>query len=292
MCRKAMPKYVFCLVSLLLLLSCTDESIDLPEDESQLVVEGWIEDGGFPVVLLTRSLPVSSQFQQADDLSDYLVRWAKVTVSDGTSSVVLTGKYDQGYYPPYIYTSTQIRGQAGKRYTLTAEYRHFKATASTTVPAPPDSCSFSIEKCAGSDTLYQIKAAFTDQPSQKNYYQFFSRVGTATRQYLACYMGSIDDTVLSGPAVVTVYRGHELQVKKYSPYFSLNDTVMVKFAQVDETSFRVWDSYTKSLSLSGNMFLTTSSNMFSNVSGGYGYWCGYGAITKAIVVRDSVLEQR
>ena len=29
-------------------------------------------------------------------------------------------------------------------------------------------------------------------------------------------------------------------------------------------------------------------NIFTNIDGGYGYWCGYGAITRNIVIADSV----
>ena len=85
-----------------------------------------------------------------------------------------------------------------------------------------------------------------------------------------------------------IYRGHQLKDNDYTPYYNVHDTVSVKFASIDETSYRIWDNYTKSLSLSGNMFLSTSLDMYSNISGGYGYWCGYGAVTRHIVIQDSI----
>ena len=48
------------------------------EAKSQLVVEGWIDEGGYPVVILTKSLTISDKYQQADSLSQYLIRWANV----------------------------------------------------------------------------------------------------------------------------------------------------------------------------------------------------------------------
>jgi len=276
-------------MSLLLLLvftACHEDNNRFTEADSQLVVEGWIEDGGFPVVILTRSLPVTTDYQESARLNDYLLRWAKVTVSCGTDSVVLTGKFDRGYFPPYIYTTSRMRGEAGKRYDLTVEYRDYHATATTTIPAPPDSCNFYVVKCEDSDTLYQIKAVFTDNPAEKNYYQFFTRVGTTSKQYQASYLGSIDDAVISGKTEVPVYRGHQLAAEKYTPYFTARDTVSVKFAQIDQTSFRIWDSYNKTLSLAGNMFLSTSSDIESNISTGYGYWCGLAAITSHIIIKQ------
>ncbi len=283
-----MKQYIAFLVSLIVLIAC-DDAFELQREESpQLVVEGWIEDGGFPIVMLTRSLPVSTDYQTIDDLSDYILRWAKVTVSDGTDSVILTGKYDEGYFPPYIYTTSRMRGKAGRQYSLTVEYRDYYATSKTSIPSAPEYCVFSVERTVGSDTLFQIKARFKDNPAEKNYYQFFIRVGTQTKQYLASYLGTLDDNVLNNETVIPVYRGHQLQLNQYSPYFSLTDSVSVKFAQIDETSFRIWDSYTKMLSLSGNMFLSTSTDMESNINGGHGYWCGYAAITNHIVIQDSI----
>ena len=258
------------------------------EETSQLVVEGWIEDGSFPVVILTRTFPVSTEYRESEDLNDYVFKWAKVTVSDGMESVVLTGKYDEGYFPPYIYTTSRIKGKAGKQYKLSVEYKNYYATATTTVPSTPVFCGFRVERCDDSDSLFQIKAIFKDNPSEKNYYLLLSRVGTETKQYQASYLGIFDDTVLGEVTEMPVYRGHQLKQKEYTPYYMLNDTVSVKLAQIDAQSFYIWDSYIKTLSLYGNMFLSTSEDMETNISGGYGYWCGYASITDYIVIRDSI----
>lgn len=283
-----MWRLIFVFACLLLLIGCIDDSERMETDTSSMIVEGWIEDGGFPVVILSRSLPVSTNYQNIDSLSDYIVRFAKVTISDGNDSVVLTGKYDKGYFPPYIYTTSRMRGEAGKTYYLKAEYRDMRATAKTTIPAPPGNCSFRVARCEDSDTMFQIRALFKDNPIEKNYYQFFTRVGTNTKQYQASYLGSIDDDLLKEEMDMTVYRGHQLIDKSYTPYFLVDDTVSVKFSQVDEVSFRILDSYTKMQSLSSNMFFSTSSDIETNIIGGYGYWCGYGTITDYIVIRDSI----
>lgn len=280
-------------ILIFLLNTCNNYEYDKEPDTSIMVVEGWIEDGGFPVVMLTRPLFLSDDWQYIDSLSDYIIRWAKVTISDGTDSVVLTGKYDKGYFPPYIYTTGWMKGEAGKTYVLTAEYRDLRASAVTTIPSSPDNCSFKVERCADSDTLYQIKLHFTDNPVQKDYYQVFTRVGGKAKQYLVSYLGSIDDAVLEKETDVFAYRGHQKLLNyDYNPYFMLDDTVSIKFAQVDSVSFRIFDDYTKMLSLSDNMFLSTSTNIESNIVGGYGYWCGYNAITRHIVIRDSVESGR
>lgn len=268
------------------LLSACDAADGLEQQSSHLVVEGWIEDGGFPVVILTQSLPVTTRYQHLRQLSDYIVNWARVTISDGEDSVVLTGKYDASYNPPYIYTTGRLRGVAGRHYTLTVTYNDLRATATTTIPAPPQLDSFRVDRVMGNDTLFRITACFRDNPAEKNYYQLFTRVGTDSRQYIASYLGSVDDEVIGSQTEVPVLRGHQLGFKDYSPYFSRHDTVAVKLSQVGAEAYGFWDQYTKAQSLSTNMFLSTSSQIPTNITGGKGYWFGYGSVEKVFVLAD------
>lgn len=274
------------MVALGLCLASCDKEPGL--DQSCLVVEGWIEDGGFPVVILTQSVPAFTKYKPQDVLKDYIVRWAWVAVTDGTDTVVLTGKYAPGYFPPFIYTTSRMRGQSGKSYTLIVKNGHMQATATTTIPARPSNGTFKVEPCEDNDSLYQIIACFKDDPATKNYYQFFTRVGLSTKQYLASYLGSVDDAILGPETRMPVYRGHHMTNDSYTPYYTLHDSVSVKFAQVDEAAYQFWDGYTKLLSLSGNLFLSSHSSLLTNIDGGMGYWCGYGAITADIVIADSV----
>ena len=273
-----------------LLCSC-DEVPSHADVESMLVVEGWIETDGFPVVIVTRSMPVNDDYRDPDELNDYLVRWARVAVTDGTDTVVLTGKYDDGYFPPYIYTTTRMRGRSGGYYTVLVEYGDMRASATTTIPAGVPPCSFRVEPSNDADTLFQVIARFEDFPQEKNYYQFFTRVGSDNKQYLASYLGSVDDAVLGAFTELPIYRGHHFTAQEYTPYYRMGDTLSVKFAQVDEASYRFWDNYTKNLSLSGNMFLSSDTHLFSNMNGGTGFWYGMAAVTDFIVIGDSVKSQ-
>ena len=85
----------------MVLAGCATDVV-FSQDSPEIVVEGWIEDGGFPVVIVTTSVPVSTDYKDWDTLMDHLVRWAKVSISDGEKEVILTGKMDTDYFPPYI----------------------------------------------------------------------------------------------------------------------------------------------------------------------------------------------
>lgn len=266
-----------------MLTSCDEDHLAVTQP--QLVVEGWIEDGGCPVVIVTSSIPISEEYMPAETLSDYIVRWATVTVYCGEDSAVLTGKYDKGYFPPYIYTTSRMKGEQGKNYSLKVEYKDMVATATTTIPPRPDVMRFRLEKCEDSDTMYQVKAVFTDNKEEKNYYQLFSKVGAENKQYLASYLGSIDDDVLGDTTEVAVYRGHEvLSTMEYTPYFRPNDTISVKLSQIDEASFHFWDDYIKILSLSHNPFMAPQRSIRYNIVNGSGYWCGMNSVKDYFVI--------
>ena len=264
-----------------------DEGHLSAESPQTLAVEGWIENGEFPVVIVTKTLPVSTEPQNLDDLSAYLVRWAKVTVSDGEKSVVLIGRYDENYYPPYIYTTAYMRGELGRTYTLTVEYEDKILSSHTTIPQElPALDRYVVEKCEGTEDEYQIKACFHDNPHEKNHYLFFVKTAAEpTNHYLAAYMGAVNDDIIAENVEYPVYQGHQYNKNKYSPYFKAGDVASVKFAQVAPSSWAFWDQYTKSQTLQSNMFLSTSMPLPSNIEGGCGYWSGFASVVSHLIVR-------
>ncbi len=279
-----MRTLLYTLTMLFLLAGCQEGDTITPQP-SALVVEGWIENDGFPIIILTKTLPITTDFQDPQELEQYVIKWAKVTVSDGKNSVVLTGRYDKTYFPPYVYTTSWLKGEVDKTYYLTVEYQSFHAQAKTTIPAPPVIDEYRVEKIVGSpNEQYQITACFKDNPNEKNYYQFFTKIGLESNQYIAADLGSIDDSHIRESNEFPVYRSRTYNTENYTSSFNKGEIVAVKFAQVDETSYRFWDAYTKSLSLNTNMFLSTSSSLPSNIIGGKGYWCGYGAVNHYLII--------
>ena len=97
-----------------------------PIDYSKMVVEGWIDAGKHPIVMLHTSYslnqPTDDTTQLIDVLAEHMILFGKVTIFDGEDSVILTGRVDTNYLPPYIYTTTKIIGEVGKTYSLRASY--------------------------------------------------------------------------------------------------------------------------------------------------------------------------
>ena len=278
--------FIIYFIGAVTMTNCSEQSDVASLTNSPIVVEGWIGSGDFPVVMLSLPFSVSSNYRKADNLKDYVLRWAKVTVSCDDDSVVLIGKYDKSYFPPYIYTTGRLRGQTGKAYQLKVEYDGKIAYASTYIPDTPAECTFRVEKCQDSDSLFLIMAHIANSTETPAYYQLFTSVGVQSNHYLLSYLGSIDSQQYIKEIDCPVYRGHQYDNKDYTPYFHINDSVSLMCARVDSISHRIYDSYSKELTLSGNMFLSVFSNLATNIEGGYGYWCGLAAIQRNIIIRD------
>lgn len=283
-------KKILIAFALLLAAACTPSW--QPEGEERLVVEGWIDAGGFPIVMVTTSVPTSTEYQSIDDQESHLMRHARVTVSDGENSVILTGKYNDAYFPPYIYTTSDLRGVAGKSYSLKVELPSVGLTAigTTTIPTAVPLDSIWCVPSPDDKGKYNIKARFSDPEASEDYYRLFVKVAGKDSSYVASYMGCMSDSDLPRHAEINVMRG--LSVDNESSWawnpasFEKGDEVMVKFCTMDRVSYEFWNSYERVVSLSVLPMFQATYNPAFNVTGGIGYWCGYGASKYTIRVGE------
>jgi hypothetical protein len=274
-----------CFLLLIILLSACDGDIMQPESQ-QIVVEGWIEDGGHPVVILSFTIPISEEYAPVDSIEQYLIRWGRVSVSDGEKTVILSGKYDKGYFPPYIYTSTSIMGQAGKTYTVRVDYRDFHATAQTTIPESVPIDRLYTVPVGSSDTLRTVHAVFKPTAGSHQYFKLFTRSEMSDQQYLSSWLGILDASTLANPADVPVYRGMKVTNQEdYDPHYVVGDTVIVKLCTLDKQSYHYWKDWGDAEEFSANPLFNVMYNPRSNIQGGVGYWCGYGKSQKVIIVK-------
>lgn len=257
------------------IISC--EETEFANNSPKIVIDGYIDDGGFPIVMITTSVPISTDPIELNNLENHLLRWAKVSINDGEEEVVLTGKYDSSYFPPYIYTTGRMRGKQGNTYTLKVEYDNYFATATTTIPSSPQIDSIRIEPTSV-DSLCKIILCFTDDKTKFNYYKSFVRKGKESRQWMSSYLGIINDAVLDDNTEFTVNQGSILtDTIDFTPFFNYNDTISIKFAEIDEDAYQYWNDYENYTSFSRNPLFPMTHNLHSNIIGGLGCWYGCGA---------------
>ena len=265
-------------------LSGCDHGLDV-EGGGELVVEGWIDSGQYPVVKLTRTVSVGSEYQSTDNLEDCVEQWARVTVSDGGREVTLIGHRDDSHFPPYVYTTSDMLGVPGRTYTLTVDCLDgTHAEAQTTIPQPAAIDSFAIERVSVADTLRQVYAYVRDDGTKDGGYKLFTYVYGEEKGFMSAYLGISAADRLPDGRRMAVSRGRQNLTSDFTPYFAVGDTVMVKLARIDETAYRFWRDFEDMVTLSRNPFFPVTNNLHSNITGGLGYWFGYGSDVKSVIV--------
>jgi len=218
---------------------------------------------------------------------------AKVTVSDGDSSVILTGKLDQGYYPPYIYTTSRLRGKAGKSYTLTVQTKDRFLTANTTIPLNgPVVDSVVCRKMDGNDTLCFVILYLKNVPDRREYYKIFLQDGPALAQFRSSYLGVIDDAIADSSMRIPLMRTVRDDFKEDKRrYFNTDSLLSIKVSTMDSVSYSIWKLFSNNTISNYFSFLMSSStsNLPTNIDGGMGYWCGYNSYISTFTVTPGTL---
>lgn len=276
-------------------VSCTPQAVP---NEPEIVLEGWIDEGGHPIVMLHKSINFTEDFNTMEDLiEEKIIYLGKVTVSDGETSVVLTGRVDTAYLPPYSYSSVRIMGESGRTYRVEAEFEGKKVSAVTTIPPKALFDSISVESMPDKPGFFRLTGYLTDMKEQSDYFVVFYRY-KGEKQYRNGLHGVASDLAAdtSGVLRIPIYKnmaGTSLVDKDSlsTRFFRLGDTLEIKLAAIDGVSYRFWESFASLTITSTIPFLPVNENIYTNVSGGRGYWCGYGSSTYTIVPEyDTVLR--
>lgn len=263
--------------------ACRENEDAYNEYSPKFVVEGWIENDDYPTVILTRNVPYFSELDSAE-LADVVLRFAKVTVSDGERSEILTARKDANYFPSYVYRGSDFKGRAGKTYTLKIEYGGAVLNAVTTIPQPVklDSIWF----VAKSDTSAQLQIRFRD-PEDKNYYKIYTQT-SANKRFVPTLLSNHDDKFFNGQQyTLQVNRGPENNLTtKNKPYFKTGEEVLVKFSSIPKDGFEFWNSFQNEVLNSSNPLIGSTGKIASNIQGpALGVWCGYGSYIYKVTAR-------
>lgn len=265
---------------MLVAVACTTEH--LPRDLERLVVEGWIDSGGEPVVMVTSPVEATDVPQGMDDLAQHLYYKAYVTVLDENTGqeVNLTARKDTRYLPPLIYTTDEMKGVPGHRYTLKVMYGNRVAKASALIPEPVPLKDVVVSKSVQSDTMYVVTAYFDDP---YGYHRFFTMVEGKNTMYLPSVLSGQSASNRAG--AVSVMRGWDIYDTRRMPLYRLGETVHIKFCAVEEIIWQYWDCFDAVSTIGTNGFFPISANPPTNMTGAYGYWAGYGASYATVTVK-------
>lgn len=268
-----------------LLVSCAKPDIV----QSEIVLEGWIEDDGHPFVMIHNSYTEGEQYNSVQEvIENKTIFWGKVTISKDDYSDVMTGHLDTMYLPPYYYSSVEIKGKSGNSYQIKAEYDGQFVTATTTIPSRVEFDSISIEVI--DEERVKLMGYLQDVDSADNYYVLFYR-HRGDKQYVNCFLGVASDKEAKGEGFIQIPIYNNVSVNNLkeneqhpSRFFDLNDTLYIKLSAVDKISYEIWMDISSLSTTSSIAFMPVYKNIKTNIVGGKGYWCGYASSVYSLVL--------
>ena len=282
-------------------ISCEKEvNIDLNTGEPKLVVDGQIESGGPPVVILTKSIGYFSKIDLST-LENAFVHGAVVKVSDGNTTITLkeysldTGV--NGFNKFFLYsidtadfTALNFKGVTEQYYKLSIEYEGKTYEATTKIPRVRPIDSMWFRKPAGEpkvETAVLMYIKFTDPDTPGNYIRYFTRRNNDL--YLPGFNSVYEDDIVNATTVDSLNlsagynRAKEPNFDSLG-YFFRGDTVSLRWCAIDRGVFDFFRTYEYATGTVGNPFASPV-NVISNIRGGaLGVWAGYGASYADIII--------
>jgi hypothetical protein len=305
-----------------LFFGCEKEiDVELPDVESRIVVDGQIENGKAPIVLLTRS---QGYFEPTDlqALQDIFIQGAKVSVKHNGQTDTLVEvcssslppqlleqlSEQTGFSPEALqqidicgYTSFTFVGETNTVYDLKVEVGEEVLTSSTKINNLVELDSLWFEIAGEADSLGFLWAEITDPDTLGNAYRWFAKrindypawsenAGEQKDQsYIAPIGSAYDDQFYNGLSFeFAYYRGVATNSGKPDDqneergYYKLGDTVAVRGCHIDRGVFRFVQSFETNVSQAGSPFASPA-NVDSNIEGGLGVWAGYAAAYDTVV---------
>ena len=296
-----------------IVFSCSKEvNIKIPGYQEKLVVDGFIETGLPPVVLLSKSQDVYSP----TDINSFLLTLitdAEVWVSNDSDSVMLelvsannlslevaeiiAGKLriklsELAMLPISFYTTsnTSIYGETNTSYNLYIKHNEKEYQASTTILEPTylDELYWKIEP----ETIEYGNswARLTDPSLQYDAYKWeVKRINlkngkTRDEWYKPTSDPYFDDKFFNGMTFDFFYenpmgrKGDTTHLKIHRRYYKLGDSVVVKFSKMNSSTYDFFWKKRRQLRSNGSPFASPI-NIPSNISeGALGIWAGFAPI--------------
>lgn len=285
------------LILVILFVTSCEKGVDfkLEDVTPKLVVEATIENGGAPIVWLSKSQAYFSQIDLTA-LANSFVRNAEVYVSNGTLTHKLK-EYTLNVGPGinfYYYSndpaspSTAFVGQLNKQYSLRVVAEGKEYTAVTTIPNITrriDSVFWKPAPAGNPPEKVALMMRGYDPPGFGDYIRYFTKRNS--EPFYPGISSVFDDQVIDGSSYeVQVERGVDRngsQAEGYT-FFNRGDTVTLKLCNIDKATYDFWRTMEFTYLSVGNPF-SSPAKVISNIrEGGLGYFGGYAVQFRTIII--------
>jgi hypothetical protein len=282
--------FLFLTLIFLFLYSCTEKiDVKLPNADKKIVIEGSIENGKFPEVIITKTIPLFSSVANTN-VNDFYVLDAQVYVSDGIITDTLHLAIDSVSSIGVVYTGFKIIGEIGRSYFLTVVHDGKTYTSTTNIPAPVALDSVWWEPQPPKDTLGFANARISEPAGLGNSYRWFAK-RPRDRRFLAPYGATWDDRYVDGDNFKFAYsKGYDPTDAKDTyendsakGYYTNRDTIYIRFCSINREAKDFYTTFETALGSNGNPFASPVT-ILTNIRGGaLGVWAGFGATYDTIM---------
>ncbi|MDG1476347.1 MAG: DUF4249 family protein [Vicingaceae bacterium] len=306
---------VFIILMSIVLFSCEkDIDIELDNAKQKFVVEGSIEPGIPPFVILTKT---EGYFDPVDvnTLKNSFVNDAFIQVSNGTHTAILlelcSDQIPDSLIPTvaelvgisvndiknsrlciYSTLDQNIFGEVGKTYDLRILAQGETITSTTTIPTPVPMERYWYKDQPGYDNYGYLWFQLNDPPTLGNAYRIYTQRLGKDNRFIPANGSVFDDNFFNGlDFEAFIFRGREPNTNSEDDfgdlrnYYEQGDTIAVKFCTIDQPHFQFWQTFEVAAFNSGNPFAAPAT-IKSNINGGLGVWGGYGVVYDTIVAVD------
>lgn len=298
-----------------IIFSCEkDIIIDTPNVESQLSVEGWINNGETPIVLLSSTFPAYGKFDLLEIIDSLYLSGAEVSVeSNGLTYPLQEVKLSElpqnqqsqvvelfqfpaiaalifGDLPVYTDTTGMLVGQTGNQYNLSIEYESTILSATTTIPIPPaqiDSVTYRIEE--DNDTLATVFLNLTVPNITDGFIRYATKRNDEPFLFPDVTGSVFDSGVFAGERLkLPVERGYarldsvDRDISEFG-LFVIGDSVTVRWQNIDRATYDFWFTIEND---GGATPFSNPTTIKTNINGGLGIWAGYNNSFYSIYIQD------
>jgi len=312
-----MKKYLF--IFSILLISCQEEiTLDLSQAEDKIVVEGSIEPGFPPYVILTRNQGYFDPINQETYANLFVNDADSVKVwyynESGEKEIKILEKFEGLDSLPPIYTDLDYLSnlvpysfsQAGRTYYLEIQWNNQLITAETTIPEPTPLDSLWVEQSETADKDFKcdIRAIYSDPADIQNnilirskrlqHYENKDSLECKTENNPDFTLKLVDagaDVLINGQSFETYFprpKDNGFPTGAYNSYHTKecdNDSILEFSEDIVLIKFCQIDEPSMKFWRSLVRQFGTNGNPFaepmnlvSNINNGLGCWTGYGAV--------------
>ncbi|TAL56951.1 MAG: DUF4249 family protein [Bacteroidetes bacterium] len=305
---------------ILLFISCQkDIEVKLPDAKPKICVDGKIEPGLPPFVILTHNMPYFGT-TNLNALQNMFVHNAVVKISNGTTAETLS-EYCSASLPDsllpivaaftgvdtvalksfnyclYTTFNTAVWGAVGATYNLTIDVDGKSLTSSTRIlnPVPLDSTWFRYIKVNNAgDSLGFVFAHINEPEPEGDCYRWLAMRKGKDQSFIAPIGSVFDDKFVNGQSFDFAYNRGSIpnspapdDNNEEEGYFKIGDTVIVKYCTIERATFDFFRQVDVAVYSQGNPFAAPTS-VPSNVypkENALGVWCGYGTFMDTVVFK-------